>query len=691
MPRPLLLAALLAAASAQAQPLPDSLLAGTLDAVVVTATRAARALEDVPVPTTVVTREEVAARGALRLSDLLAEQAGLVVAPGLGGAGLQLRGFDSAYTLVLIDGEPVVGRTAGTLDLDRLAVTGVERVEVVRGPLSARYGADALAGVVNLITRRPGERTRARGEVRLESQGASDVSVEAETGGERWGVRAFVNRYGSDGHSLQPELGTLAVPAFSDYAAELRARYAPSDATRLGLQARVATQEQEGAFLLGGALYDERADRTDWSLSPTLRHRFSRRLSLEAGLYGARFHNDVFAAEREGDAVFEETAFTHDYAKAEAGLTWLPSAHHLLYLGGGATAERVGGDRYAAARTASQPYAYAEHTWRPSGLLDLVLSARYDAPSDYAARLTPKAAVLVRPLGGLRVRASVGSGYRAPDFRQRYLVFTNGAVGYAVFGAEEVRAGLAALDAAGGLDRYLIDPALLTALRAESSTAYGLGVEVEPWAGLVLRVDAFHNEVRDLIDTQPVAVKTNGQQVFSYFNLARIYTRGVEAEAAGEVLRSEALGTLALGAGYQYLDTADRDVLDAIDAGLLFRRDASGRDVRVTRADYGGLLGRSRHSATLRLTHVHEGLGLTTSARAVWRSRYGFADRNGNLALDEDREYAPGYALVHVTVTKALGHADLQVGVRNLLGHTDPDHLPSEPGRVLFVGAAYRF
>src|SRR5690606_41136691 len=124
------------------------------------------------------------------------------------------------------------------------------------------------------------------------------------------------------------------------------------------------------------------------------------------------------------------------------------------------------------------------------------------------------------------------------------------------------RAELAALDAAGGLDRYLIDPSLLTALRAESSTAYGLGVEVGPWAGLVLKVNGFHNEVRDLIDTQPVAVKANGQQVFSYFNLDRVYTRGVEAEASGAVLRSDALGALTLGAGYQYLHTADRDVLD---------------------------------------------------------------------------------------------------------------------------------
>ena len=668
------------------RPAADSLRNEDLAPVVVTATRTARVLEDVPVPTTVVTEAEIEARGSLRLTDLLAEQPGLAVVHGLGGSGLQMQGFDADYTLVLVDGEPVVGRTGGTLDLERLAVTDVERVEVVRGPLSARYGTDALAGVVNLITRRPGGREAAEVEARYDSHGTSDLSASAETGGERWGVRAFVNRFGSDGFSSEPETGTLTVPAFSDYAAEARVWARPRAGTDLDVRARVATQQQDGAFLLGSTLYDEAASRTDWLLNPTLRRRLSRTLTLDASLYGTRFENELLAAAREDGDLLEETGFTHDYGKAEAGLTWLPGPRHVVYVGGGVLGERVGGDRYSEAQTTRQPFAYAEAEWLPSRLADLVLSARYDAPSDYAARLTPKAAALVRPLPWLRLRASVGSGYKAPAFRQRYLVFTNAAAGYALFGAEEVRAELAALDAAGGIAAYHVAPETLGSLRAESSTAYGFGAEVEPLDGFVAKVNLFHNEVRDLIDTQPVATRPGGQQIFSYFNLDRVYTRGVEAE-----LRWAPTAALSLGASYQLLDAADRDVLDQIDAGTLYRRDESGRDVRVTRADYGGLLGRSRHSGTLRLTHRLDRLGFTASARLVWRSRYGFEDLNGNLIIDEDREYAPGFVLAHLTLTKTFGRADVQLGLRNLFDHTDARRLPAEPGRVLFAGAGFRF
>jgi outer membrane receptor for ferrienterochelin and colicins len=667
----------------------DSTIRHDYPEVVVSATRTARALENVPVPTTILAREAIAEQGAIRLSDLLAEQPGLVTVEGLGGTGLQLQGFDADYTLVLFDGEPVIGRTAGILDLDRLAVTGVDRVEVVRGPLSARFGADALAGVVNLIPRRPGESPGGRIAARLESHGLNDLAAEAETGTEQWGVRIHLNRFASDGVAFGEAPGTLVLPAFADYSADLRARYRHGESTELDLTARLGTQSQEGTALFGTLLYDEEANRTDWSIRPVLRHRISPNLRAEASLYASRFTNDWFAIARESGLTFEDGASTHDYRKAEAGITWLPTASIILHAGGGAIRETIAGERYADTHASTQPYAYAEAEWLPHPALDVVVSGRFDAPSDYAARFTPRAAVLVRPADRVRLRASIGSGYRAPDFRQRYLAFTNPAGGYALFGAEEARERLAVLDAQGSIRDFLIDPEQLGPLSAEASTAFGAGIEADLPAGASVRVNAFHNEVRDLIDTQVVATRTNGQQIFSYFNLDRIYTRGIEADLRWQTSLPLGTGTLAAQIGYQLLDTADRDVLDAIDEGSLFRRTPDGRDVRVTRSDYGGLFGRSRHSGSLRLTHRLE--GVTTTARIIWRSRYGFADRNSSGVLDDDREYAPGYALVNLTASRAFGRADLSIGVRNLLSHTDTLHLPSQHGRVVFAGAGWRF
>ena len=103
------------------------------------------------VPILVVSKQEIQQSGNIRLSEVLSEQLGLYLVENH-GTGLQMQGFDPEYTLILIDNKPVIGRTAGTLDLTRLTVGNIEQVEVVKGPSSALWGSDALAGVINIIT-----------------------------------------------------------------------------------------------------------------------------------------------------------------------------------------------------------------------------------------------------------------------------------------------------------------------------------------------------------------------------------------------------------------------------------------------------------------------------------------------------------------------------------------------------------
>lgn len=625
----------------------------------------------------------------LRLSDVLGEQSGLTLTDGVGGTGVQLQGFGSAYTLILVDGEPVIGREGGTLDLARLPVADVERIEIVRGPTSARYGSDALAGVINIITQRPEAELGGEVSARYGRFGTSDFSVMGHGGGSDWSVRMSGNRYASNGYDLFPNQPGATSPAFIDYSTEVRVDGRPGDRFTLELLARAAHLEQDGGIFLNGGVFDERAVRDEWSVAPRLRARLSSQFHLETRLYIAYFRNETIIDGLGGDIEvegLEHTAFEQTLTKAEATLSYLPSVRIAVHAGGGILRESVSSDRYTSGQKAHQGFAFGEWAWMPSRVFDLNLSTRFDLHSAYAARFTPKVAALVRLSENIRLRASVGSGFRAPDFRQRYLNFSNAAAGYTVLGSEELAAGLAKLDAAGGIDRYLIDTGALEPIKAESSVAFGAGVEVEPFDNLTARINLFYNDVHDLIETQPVAVKTNGQQVFSYFNLARIYTRGLDAE-----VRWNPLDALGLSVTYQYLDTADRAVLEAIEAGTLFGRNADGRDVLLSRSDYGGLLGRSRHSGTLRLTGRLPGSGFNASARLIWRGRYGDRDVNGNVVLDDDREYVNGYALLNLTLSQTIQDATLQAGVRNLLDFKRPEQLPTQPGRTVFGGFSYRF
>ncbi len=669
----------------------DSLWQVDLPNVVVTATKGAKERHNVPVPTQVITRQDMAAQGARRLSDLLAEQTGLALVYDL-GAGIQVQGLDAAYTLILIDGEPVIGRQGGTLDLERLALADIERVEIVRGPSSSLYGSEALAGVINLITRQPQTGFRAHSDIRYQTHDTVDLTASVEVKGERFGARFLVNRYSSGGYDLFPDLVGLTAPGFTDYTTTAHLTFKENPSTEWSVNARLARQSQQstvGLFLNNIRLeFDEKAERVDWSLAPKMRHRFSPTVKLTTRLYATRFQTESILRDRaDGAGTSGETHFDQFYRKGEVQLDAVLGVRHLLTLGGGYVGESVEADRVRGGRRATDNvYGYAQHEWVPNGLLDVIVSARLDMHSDYATRLSPKAAVLFKPDPNVRLRASVGSGFKAPTFQQLYMDFTNPVAGYTVLGVTDIGEAIGQLEEQGQIQYYLTDPARLGAIRPESAVSFNLGLDLALTEGVEVRIQLFRNNVRDLIETLPVAAKTNGQNVFTYVNLNRIYTQGLEGEATFRPWPA-----LSLTLGYQYLDTKDHDVLEAIKAGTIYKR-VGGRDRRVETSDYGGLFNRSKHMGTLRLSYRHEALGLVATVRGIYRGRYGFGDLDGNLILDDDREYARAYSLWHSTLTRRItDRLSVQGGVKNLFDTTNPELIPSLPGRLLFVGMDLSF
>ena len=134
-----------------------------LDEIVVTASKIPLPLRETAKPVQIISREEIR-RGAGRdLSQLLQEQAGIIVNGAFSSPGkdksIFVRGANSEYTLVLIDGQPVSDPTglSGSFDLRFLPLEQIERVEILKGSQSTLYGPDAIAGVINIISRKPAD------------------------------------------------------------------------------------------------------------------------------------------------------------------------------------------------------------------------------------------------------------------------------------------------------------------------------------------------------------------------------------------------------------------------------------------------------------------------------------------------------------------------------------------------------
>ncbi len=147
------------------------------DAVVVTATRTPERASALTSDVSVITREQIERAPQSSLGELLQAQPGLQISTN-GGIGtptsVSIRGGTSQQTLVLIDGERLSSSTVGTTALENIPLNQIERIEILRGPASSLYGADAVAGVIQIFTRK--------------GEGAPNVSMEAGVGSYRTAV-----------------------------------------------------------------------------------------------------------------------------------------------------------------------------------------------------------------------------------------------------------------------------------------------------------------------------------------------------------------------------------------------------------------------------------------------------------------------------------------------------------------------
>ncbi|NCA72078.1 MAG: TonB-dependent receptor, partial [Sphingobacteriia bacterium] len=120
---------------------------------VTTATRTQHDINTSPAPIQLIDSADIQASGATTLRNILDLAPGVYVSPS--GANLQIRGLGGSDTLYLIDGRRVEGEFSNSFELERIPATMIDRIEIVRGPASLLYGADALGGVVNIITKPP--------------------------------------------------------------------------------------------------------------------------------------------------------------------------------------------------------------------------------------------------------------------------------------------------------------------------------------------------------------------------------------------------------------------------------------------------------------------------------------------------------------------------------------------------------
>lgn len=491
-----------------------------LEALVITASRRLQRLADAPVTTELISRRDIEIARVPDLSTLLTQRLGIQLEGGHpAGEGVMLQGLGSERVLILLDGQPLVGRLSGTLDVSRLPTSMIERIEVVKGSQSSLYGSDAMGGVVNIITRTAGaERWRVGLDATTGSQGRVDLSASFGGGAGSFDYLIDAGRRTTDvAPGMESRQGALA----ERWDGLLKLGWAPSRQLRVEASGLLLDERQrwQGGQLFQFADNDQRGARVgaSWTagahhLSPTLHWTEFEHLSRRATVASP----DAGSGERETQRLYE-AELLYNLGRGDAGLD----------LGVEAKREEIGSDRVAGADRSLhtlEPFAQAT---LPLGALRLVPGARVTWSEEWGAHFTPRLATLFRPVAALALRASLGRGYRAPSFKELYMEFLNIGPGFS----------------------YTVRGNPL--LQPETSTNLTLGAEWSP-GPLYLRTQLFETRFDDFIETT-LADDSSGVTVYSYGNVSEGRTRGVELE--GGLVH----GALRLEGGYSYLSARATD------------------------------------------------------------------------------------------------------------------------------------
>lgn len=649
----------------------------TLPAVVVTAERQAISAKQEPQSVTVITREDMEKKGASNVSEALSDVLGLDSSRGsqnstsaMGGHQLMLRGMNTNQTLVLVDGHRLAdedtGQTQNVYILSRLDVSQVERIEVLRGPAGAMYGSDAMGGVIQILTKRPGEKEMNYGFQLGSRENTTHFRYDPGKLG-RWSVDVhgrltkvrpisfrnigpdsrgtFYDGYDTPAYGNQQQFGIDGLYDFqnkNENQLRMSLEYF-HEKTTLGMADATMTLAQ----MTHGAIPDETpitvqknaiswTERTEWTGGVTYTG-YTKRNNYEGRVYYS--HLKKFSENRNERPEPNEkwlqnmlgTMMPHyafDHASYDRwgmeGRNTMSLGKHSLTFGGEWTRNTYNGTRLTpqlqypgqdATHERSEGAIYFCDWWQVDQKWHLAPSIRLSKGNSYGFVGTPKLGVTYDMGKTSRIKANYGQGFRTPTISELYLQMDTGHP-VQVFGNPN--------------------------LQPEKSKSYDIAIEWER-GQTSYGISYFQNKVKNLIDTE-----FKEKHYYLYVNRKKADIQGIEI-----TLSHPLTDRWTLDSGYTYLDAEDSTLHTRLD-------------------------NRSRHTWVTSLTYDdHKDYGFTGK---IWDSFHGAYHFDG-------ADYT--YHAVNLSLQRHWGNrVHLTAGLYNI-GNKKVDDLYVN-GREWYLGMEYK-
>jgi len=620
-----------------------------------------------------IKKEKIENYASIRLDDILREENGLFTVPDNtvpGVEGIQIQGLSSDYVQILVDGVPSVGRLSGNLDLNRFAVSNLERIEIVKGPSSSLYGSSAIGGVINLITKKNfDDKINFHFDQSVGSNKLFDSNILISKKIKNNNISFSYNRLSSNGYDLDNNDGFRTVDPYKNHT--FSGVYNADFKNDFALFQSIKFYKQDQNSLNSNNKQAENSSHTKFS------KKFKKNIKTELELYYTEFNNDEFLSS--GDL---SSFFYHKLLKSEIRFFKNLNNNSSLTTGISLENELLNRSLFSGNVKSNLVNAYFQYDKLINNKINFIIGSRFDNHSDYENELSSKLSLKYFLSNSISFSASIGQGFKAPDFRQLYLNFSNSITGYSVFGKfEEIN----------GINRLFNNNQLLNLLIQKNE----LGGELYPEQSVGLNfafklnlqnftssINFFRNDIKNLIDTRILATKVNGQNVFGYVNIDKIFTQGIEFNNDISIFEN-----FDINFGYQLLFARDKENFRNIKNGNVYARDPNTlQSIVIKRNQYLGLPNRSRHNINLNLGYKNN-----IFLRFMYRSKFGIYDTNGNELIDNyDLSIVKPSINFNATYSlKIFKKAMLAITVKNITNYTNTDFLPNISGREYHLKFSY--
>ncbi len=469
--------------------------------VVVTATKTPHPLENVPVSTAIITDKNIKEINAQNVGEALRWLSGINIRTnGYSRATIKIHGLPSKYTLVLIDGQRLKGRHADSIDIGQIPVDMIDRIEVVKGPASVLYGSDAVAGVVNIITKNPPDRSVFNG---FASYGTGNTLRSMISYGGGFGKFHYLLG-GSKNKSDNMGEGY----GYDGYNAYGKTEYRFSEKNRLTLNSGYYYEK-------GDYLKDKRYNlNLNWDLTVDK----NSYLKIKGFYLNS---NRLDARPGRASRTWDEST-----VRGEIQYVRLIGSHHLLTFGAesrhdGITYTLIEGRKFQHINSF-----YAQDEATISKNLNLILAFRTDNHNRWGTVFVPKIGALVNIGDNTKIRTSVGKGFVAPTLSQLYeeTYYHPWAGGFWLGGNPD--------------------------LKPEYSWGYNFELEHRFAYDFGARISFFRNDLRNMITTEKTGEYIDGIPIFKAVNVDKGMSQAVELEFTKSLGRS-----FSVVVGYTHLQT----------------------------------------------------------------------------------------------------------------------------------------